>query len=146
MQKSNKRQKTLIHIAKAQMGIDDATYREMLRNHCGAESSKNISYQAANRLLIHLQKCGFKMRPKSGPKKYGDLGLRPGMATPAQLRKIEAMWAEVCKAQNKRQALRHFLLKTVHVSDILFLTAGMAHNTIEAIKDIRDRKYARGEE
>jgi phage gp16-like protein len=53
-----------IHIAKKELGMDDATYREMLRTHGGVSSSKDLTLIGAAKVLAHLERCGFK--PKAG--------------------------------------------------------------------------------
>ncbi len=80
-------------------------------------------------------------RTSCSPKKYDDLGPRdPYAATPGQMRKIEAMWHEVCYAADELAGLRKFLYKTVGVSDVRFLTKRKAFDAIEAIKAIKKRK------
>ena len=65
---------------------------------------------------------------------------RPGMATPAQLRKIEAMWSGVSRqktAGERRKALGAFLEKRFGVSDLAFVTHEMPSriiHTLEAMK------------
>ncbi len=49
-----------IHIAKKQLGMDDATYRAMLLTHGGVSSSKDLTLIGAAKVLAHLERCGFK--------------------------------------------------------------------------------------
>lgn len=77
-----------IHIAKQQLGLDDETYRVMLRSVGGVESAKDLTPTSAARVLAHLERSGFK--PK------GNVGRRPRVAggRAAQLAKIEALLAD----------------------------------------------------
>lgn len=74
-----------IHIAKQQLGLDDETYRAMLRSVGDVESAKDLSPASAARVLAHLERSGFTPR--------GNVGRRPRVAAgrAAQLAKIEAL-------------------------------------------------------
>lgn len=78
-----------IHIARAQLGMDDATYRTMLQTHGGVSSAKELSPVGAAKVLAHLERCGFK---PSAPSK----GRRPTTTKDKSplLGKIEAMLAD----------------------------------------------------
>ena len=60
------REKALIHIAKAQLGMDDDTYREMLKNLTGKTSSKDLTPFEFDRVMRHLRRLGFRYRKKGG--------------------------------------------------------------------------------
>lgn len=73
-----------IHIAKQQLGMDDATYRAILQSITGVRSSKDLDDAGYDKVMAHFERCGFQ--PKPAPR-----GSRP---TPPQnkvalLRKIE---------------------------------------------------------
>ena len=56
--------------------------------------------------------------------RFEDLGVRDGMALPAQLRKIEAMWIGVSRMPNytaKQGALKRFLKRVAGVEDMRFV-------------------------
>jgi ferric-dicitrate binding protein FerR (iron transport regulator) len=58
------------------------------------------------------------------------------MASPAKLRKIEAMWRAVSikRTDDERaQALRRFILRLYHVSDARFLTDRQANKMIATL-------------
>ena len=72
---------------------------------------------------------------------------RPGMATPAQLRKIEAMWADVSRQRTagaKRKALGAFLEKRFGVSDLGFVTHEMPGKIIHTLETMKRQKQAPG--
>ena len=91
-------QKTLLHVAKSQLGLDDETYRDLLNAEAGVTSSKDLDNAGLNRVLNRLAKLGFKntthrpprrRQPNAGAlatdeqqaliaKLYRDLGWPPG--------------------------------------------------------------------
>ena len=54
-----------IHIAKKQLGMDEDTYREMLRNIADVESATDLTDQERFKVLRHLHQIGFKSRKKA---------------------------------------------------------------------------------
>lgn len=55
-----------IHIAKQQLGLDDETYRAMLNNVCGVNSSKDLTPKGRAMVLEHLKKSGFVESKRKG--------------------------------------------------------------------------------
>jgi phage gp16-like protein len=74
-----------VHVGKKQLALDDDTYRAMLRSVAGVDSAKDLTRASADRLLAHMERCGFK--PTHAKHR------RPRVATTrsAQLSKIEAL-------------------------------------------------------
>jgi len=58
-----RKQLALLHVAKAQLGIEDGLWREMLAAF-GVESSKYLTQAQVADLVKHLQRGGFKPRPR----------------------------------------------------------------------------------
>lgn len=80
-----------IHIAKKDLGMDDDTYRAMLRQVAGVESSKDLTAIGRAKVLDYLKTHGFNAKKHIG-KKPNNLD---GASTRAsQLRKIEALLAD----------------------------------------------------
>ncbi len=83
-----RREIQLIHVARSQVGMDDETYRNLLKDRFSVSSSKDLDrYQRAD-LLTHFKKLGFKivtkhMKPKVKPELQ------------ALLNKIEALLADM---------------------------------------------------
>lgn len=48
-----------IHLAKQALGLDDATYRQMLQTVCKATSSADLDWRGRKKLLDHLKSCGW---------------------------------------------------------------------------------------
>lgn len=157
--KPSRGQLAKIHIMAKQAGLDDVTYREMLCAVTGKSSCSQMSYMEASRVIEHLaRRMGHKAQStrqrakgkehraqstEQRARKYEDLGSRPGMATPSELRKIEAMWAEVAYG-NPKATLRRFLFRGWRCSDPRFLTARQAWEAIEAVKQIQRRRGLKG--
>lgn len=49
-----------IHVAKKQLGMTDDDYRAMLLAQCGVASSSDLDHAGRQRVLKHLNTCGFK--------------------------------------------------------------------------------------
>lgn len=152
----NNAQKALLHTAKRELGLDDATYRTMLQSIAGVKSSTDLTLLSFQAVMQHLADCGFKKTPgehnytgfAACKKKWEKLvGERPTMATPAQLARIETdwdmmrwYWTRPNGFGNKDIALRGILKKIVGVSDLRFLGFDQAGKTIEALKAICARR------
>ncbi len=79
-----------IHIAKKALGMDDETYRLLLKNMFGVESSKNLTDGQRGKLLDHFKAVGFTPKPK---KEYPGKPKNFGQNEP--LAKIEAQLADM---------------------------------------------------
>lgn len=114
------------------LGLDDDTYYEMLSSY-GAKSSKDLNFQQAREFLNRLRDNGkqtgvFKPNAQYAFQKYKHNNLNnrdPLMATPAQLRKVEAMWFQVSKQttdEARKSALEKFCRRVVGKEKLQFLT------------------------
>lgn len=148
-------QKAVIHIAKQQLGLSDEDYRAALAGHGGVSSSRDLNRAGFLRVMKHFEACGFASRKGKGGsrrtairgQKTEDRGQnRPGMATVRQIKKIYALWWTLegiwYKEGMNHKALREFIKKQYRVAHENFLTFEMAHNCIEAIKQIGIRNGA----
>lgn len=79
-----------IHVAKAQLGMDEVTYRTMLQQVAGVASSKQLDERGVDKVMAHLQRIGFQ--PKSPTH-----GKRP-VASPARNRLIGKIEAQLTEA------------------------------------------------
>ncbi len=52
-----------VHIAKKDLGLDDAAYRAVLARH-GVESSSKLDMKGLEKLLTHMEKLGWVSTPK----------------------------------------------------------------------------------
>ncbi len=82
----------LIHIGRSALGLDDATYRQMLARLCGGKTSSKLLDQAERQsVLQHLKASGFKVRPNT-------TNLDNAWRRGAQMRKLRAMWYALAAA------------------------------------------------
>lgn len=58
----SKEKKALLHVAKAELGLEDDVYREILRQESGVESARDLSEEGFERVLKRFQKLGFRVR------------------------------------------------------------------------------------
>lgn len=79
-----------IHIAKAQLGMDDETYRAMLWTIARVKSAGDLDWTGRKRVLEHLKGCGAQI----GGKKPG----KPNAGKPNE-------WAFIDRAAADRQPL-----------------------------------------
>jgi len=78
-----------IHIAKKALGLDDDSYRDVLRNVCKVDSSAKLDSQGRFKLLKHFERLGWKnTRPKYGNKPNA------GKGKEALMGKVEALLAD----------------------------------------------------
>jgi hypothetical protein len=142
-----KRQIKKIHTLVSKLGMSDEEYRLLLSDYW-VDTSKKLSYAEAEDLIQRLEREAIKKGVWSryslrGKMRYEDLGERPGMATPAQLRMIEAMWKEVSHIHNierRQRALRRFIFRIVGVSDMRFLEVLHVKKVIKALNEMKRQK------
>lgn len=97
------REKALVHVAKAQLGLDDQQYRDILGSF-GVQSSKELTERQFNDLIKHLERLGFrkKPRPGGGRKPYAETATqksknfrKPGRIEPEPLEEKERYLAAI---------------------------------------------------
>ncbi|WP_439861605.1 gp16 family protein [Pseudomonas sp. MBLB4136] len=80
-----------IHIAKAQLGLDDDSYRALLARVAGVRSAKDLTKRQVGAVLAEFERLGFQPKPA---KKAGRKAPKPTPDRQALLGKIEAFLAE----------------------------------------------------
>jgi phage gp16-like protein len=131
-----------IHALKSTLALDDDTYRAILYQTFRVDSSKKLTVDQAGRLIEAIEEkavtAGTWEKQEPRRQKFNSLEGRSGsMATPPQLRKIEAMWQDVTRAEepeSRRKALRHFLERIAKVSALRFLDQDGAGKVINALQ------------
>jgi phage gp16-like protein len=78
-----------IHIAKKDLGLDDDTYREMLKAATGKTSCKDMHISDLYKVMEHLKQLGYKSK-RSG---YGKRP-NPAQGNKALMSKVEALLAD----------------------------------------------------
>ncbi|AQZ95529.1 gp16 family protein [Halopseudomonas phragmitis] len=80
-----------IHIARQQLGLEDADYRALLGRVAGVTSSKQLTDRTAGRVLRELERLGFQPKPsnraKGKPHNFNQQD--------AEITKIEALLADM---------------------------------------------------
>lgn len=93
-----------IHIAKAQLGLDDDAYRDMLWSVARVRSAKDLDAGGREAVLRHLRGCGWKDATPVRGSAYKK-------GTPAAL--IRWLWTQLHKAgavqDNSDRALRRYI-------------------------------------
>lgn len=139
----------LIHVLRGKLMLTREEYQCLVSSY-GVGSSKDLSDSDAGHLLNMLIDMGVAAKVwvnhsgrQSRQKKYDDLrGRDQDMATPRQLRMIEAMWAEVSRATDddgREKALRVWLGR-FKVSDIRFVDKRTASKIITALESMAASK------
>lgn len=138
MQNKDKRTKLiqLIHIAKAKLGMDDATYRAILADIGNASSSTKMTVSELEQVLEHFKKCGFKLVPKNK--------VNLPLTTDPQSKKIRALWLELHNKGIVRDSSEFALAKMVKrltgVESLKWITSDQASMVIESLKQWLNRK------
>ncbi len=141
-----------IHIAKRELHLTDELYRDLMYVFFKKKSARDLNKEEVDELILHFKSLGWsQFKNMSGlsvisdkslgahlyGKKYDDLGNRKDMASPAQLRLIEALWMMGPGVRLKtREALRHFLQHYFHVSDLRFIKSRQVTSILGAVRRI----------
>lgn len=96
---ARRRELAKIHLAKKQLGLDDATYRAILHETAGVESAAKLDGPGRRAVLAHLERCGFK--PKRGKPHPGQPHNLLSTSRGPLLRKIEALLADKGKREER---------------------------------------------
>lgn len=136
-----------IHAVVNKLGMDDETYRHVLHSRCGVTSCKDLSWRQAEELLEGLNGGKADKRGSGKPHqrftasthtlKYQDMDGRPGFASGAQLRLIDAMWDQVTRAEDeeaKEKALDGFCRKIAQVAGLRMVKGWQVEKIIKAME------------
>jgi hypothetical protein len=135
-----------IKVAQKRARVGDAEYRALLGGY-GVESCKDLDFSGATAVIRFLESMRAHVAPERGARrlKYEDLGKRRGMASPKQLRMLEAIWAEVSVQPTaaKRHAAWLVFLRNrfdrVAVEHIESELVGKIKRALEAMRVQRER-------
>ena len=125
-----------IHIAKAQLKMDEETYRAMLWGVARVESSKDLDHAGRAKVLAHLTASGFKpaapKTPTAGrPRNVADEQRGP------MLRKVEALLLSA----GRQWAYAHSMAKRMfEVDDVSFCHPGQLHKLVAALQMDKARR------
>lgn len=145
----NKQQIVKIHVLASRMLLPDGMYRSILQERFGVQSCKALNCLQAEDLIAGLKHMGWEMGfwdKSADEEKYNELGERPGMATPSQLRMVESIFSQVTKPETDEERdrrLRGFLFKFFKVSHMKFLDAGTVGKPLSALRAMKERGEAK---
>lgn len=126
----------LIHIAKSQLALDEATYRHMLNELTGKDSTKQMNKSELVIVFEHLKSVGFETKP---PKSSGKLK----QADDPQSKKIRSLWLQLHDAGAVRnpseQALAKYVERQTGKSALQFISTKDASEVIESLKQWLER-------
>lgn len=129
-----------IHIAKAQLGLDDETYRAMLWGVARVRSAKDLDHAGRARVLAHLKACGFKAAAPKAPTPG-----RPNNITTSDrgpmLRKVEAMLLEAGRPWDYAHAMCRQMF---HKERLEFINEAELHKLVAALVIDQKRRAAAG--
>lgn len=129
----SKAQLGLLRVAKAQLALDEDSYREILERFGGSRSAADLDAGGFTAVMARFQQLGFV----STSRKRG-FGERVGMASAAQLEMIQGLFAEA-SGDNDAGHLTAWLEKYHKVSSLRFVTMAKAGQIIAALKAWRER-------
>lgn len=121
-----------IHIAKAQLGLDEETYRAVLKMIGRVESSADLDFSGRKRVLDHFKARGWKPRGSRGGISRGSSAEDP-MST-----KIRGLWASLHAAGKVSDpadgALMSFVRRQTGVQALQWANTRQKGQIIEALK------------
>jgi len=119
----------LIHVAKRDLGLDDDSYRDILRRYGGAESAAELDEIGFLYVMKYFTALGF--RSTWTKRTYGN---RPNMASPSQVTLMRDLWAEAYGPDENDANLNAWLAKFHHVGALRFVDAKKASKVIYALR------------
>jgi phage gp16-like protein len=128
------KQITVVHLAKARLGLEDDMYREILQKLGGVASAKQLDAAGFEAVMEYFASCGFQSTWRKRT-----FGNRPGMATPPQVDLIRGLWRDFSGADDEA-ALNKWLERSFHITALRFLDKVMAQKAITGLKKMLARK------
>jgi len=133
---ARRRELAQIHIAKAQLGIDDDTYREMLWTIARVHSAGDLDFTGRKRVLEHLRARGFTPRASKKARRPA-----PSADRAAMVAKVRAMLAEAGRQDGYADGMARQMF---HVDRYEWLPPDQLHKLVAALV-INARRRARKE-
>lgn len=118
-----------IHIAKAQLAMDDDSYRAMLKRVAGADSAKELPDWKLDNVIKELKRLGFKSAVTKQNRTLAD---------DAQSSMIRGLWLELSDMgvvrNRSEEALARYVKRMAKVDALQWLSTKQASNIIESLK------------
>lgn len=130
-----------VHCARRDLGLDEDTYRAVLERVTGSTSAASLTDDGLQAVLDAFRAQGWKSPHAEGRR-------RRASGSP-HVRKLWAIWTEMCAARIPREptraALRSFVQRMTDVADPEWLTGEQVNVVLEALKAWQRRELeARG--
>lgn len=125
-----------LHIARKELGLQEAEYRALLARITGADSARGLSDAQLDKVLVEMKRLGWKPRPSRRPPSH-----RP------EVRKIYALWRALAHAGRigRGADLRKWVKEHFDVDDPEFIPGDQARVAIERLKAWQRRPASSGE-
>ncbi len=138
---TRRRELAQIHIAKAQIGLDDETYRAMLWTVARVRSAADLDYAGRKAVLDHMKARGFEVRaPKEKRPSDWDWVNNAAADRQAMLRKIAVM----LKDADRQKAYVDAIAKQMFGVDLVeFCKPDQLRRIVGALEFDRRRREAR---
>lgn len=134
-----KKEKALIHVAKAKLGMSDEVYREMLAG-VGVKSSKDLTYPKFDEVMRRMKVGGFQPVHKSAAKSGMDTA--PAESRKRLVWKIGAILAEMGLPWSYADGIASQMFGVMKVR---WLEPGQLHKVVAALMVHKKRKENRDE-
>lgn len=126
----------IIHIAKSQLHLDEDTYRHLLTEQTGKNSTKKMNKSELVIVFEHMKSLGFKTTPAKNAGKLKQ-------ADDAQSKKIRSLWLtlhELGAVRNSSErALASYVERQTGKSALQFVSTADASRVIESLKQWQQR-------
>lgn len=126
---------SIIHVAKAQLGLTDDDYRAILQAVAGVDSSTELCDAGFEAVMYRFQQLGFE---SAWNRRH--FGHRPGMASPGQVALIRELWADFTDGMGTDATLGKWLRRQFKIEAVRFLPSDTARKAIGALKAMNARK------
>lgn len=131
----NRKQKALIHVAKAKLDLNEDMYRSALIEIGGVTSLTDLDLGGFEALMGFFEYMGFTPLTAKGQ----NYGARTGMASFAQIEFIRSLWVEYTRGKSDEDGLNKWLESKWKISSLRFLRKDTAPKIITALKAMKSR-------
>jgi phage gp16-like protein len=128
------------HIAKKELGLDDASYRDLLERVVGKRSAKELTRAELDQVLAEFKRLGWRHKPRQQPARAGTRPIADGEIQG----KARALWLALYHLGVVRSpaeaALDRFCKRQTGADSLRWISPERASRLIEALKDwaVRD--------
>jgi len=129
-----RKQLAVIHMAVAELKLDDPTYRDVLARFAGVTSAKDLDNRGFDAVMAYFTALGFRSTWTQRT-----FGRRPGMASPKQIDLIRELWRDWSGTDDEAN-LGRWLDRSFHVSALRFLDRTGADKAINGLRAMLHRK------